>query len=137
MPQATLAISLGFIGKPPVKDMEAQPYAAKITKVSRRYPDLITDEGPHIANVHRSFIVYSSDVGGKHRKHNLYVVAPDGETTIRLTQGDWKESYAFWTGEGKFIYFNSDRGGATNIYRMLMDGYAWHLRESGVRRYAL
>ncbi len=67
-------------------------------------------------------IVYSSDIGGKHGKHNLYVLAPDGETTIRLTQGDWIDRYAYWSPDGKFIYFNSDRGGATNIYRMLMDG---------------
>ena len=68
-------------------------------------------------------IVYSSDIGGKPGKHNLYVLAPEGETTIRLTQGDWKDSYAFWSRDGKFIYFNSDRAGATNIYRMLIDGF--------------
>jgi len=67
-------------------------------------------------------IVYSSDIGGKHGKHNLYVLAPNGETTTRLTDGDWKDSYAFWSPDGKFVYFNSDRAGATNIYRMLMDG---------------
>ncbi len=69
-------------------------------------------------------IVYSSDVGGKHGKHNLYVLAPGGETPARLTVGDWKDSYAYWSPDGKFIYFNSDRAGATNIYRMLMDGVA-------------
>ena len=66
-------------------------------------------------------VVYSSDIGGKHGKHNLYVLAPDGETT-RLTRGDWKDSYAFWSRDGKFIYFNSDRAGATDVYRMPMDG---------------
>ena len=67
-------------------------------------------------------IVYSSDIGGKHGKHNLYVLAPEGETTLRLTEGDWKDWYAFWSRDGKFVYFNSDRAGAGNIYRMLMDG---------------
>ena len=67
-------------------------------------------------------IVYSSDIAGKQGKPNLYVLAPDGETLSRLTQGDWKDSYAFWTPDGKFIYFTSDRGGADNIFRMLMDG---------------
>jgi TolB protein len=67
-------------------------------------------------------IVYSSDIGGKHGKLNLYVLAPGGETIARLTNGDWKDSYAFWSRDGKFIYFNSDRAGATDIYRMLMDG---------------
>ena len=55
-------------------------------------------------------------------KVNLYILGPDGETTARLTEGDWKDSYAYWTADGKFIYFNSDRAGATNIYRMLMNG---------------
>ena len=67
-------------------------------------------------------IVYSSDIAGKPGKHNLYVLAPNGETTTRLTRGDWKDSYAFWSRDGKFIYFNSDRAGTTNIFRMLMDG---------------
>lgn len=49
-------------------------------------------------------------------------VAQNGETTIRLTEGGWKDSYAFWSRGGEFIYFNSDRAGASNIYRMLMDG---------------
>ncbi len=45
-------------------------------------------------------IVYSSDIGGQHGKHNLYVLAPDGGTTTRLTDGDWKDSYAFWSRDG-------------------------------------
>ncbi|MCH9695268.1 MAG: DPP IV N-terminal domain-containing protein [Gammaproteobacteria bacterium] len=66
-------------------------------------------------------IVYSSDAGGEHGKHNLYVLDTGDKASIRLTNGDWKDSYAFWSQDGKFIYFNSDRAGATNIYRMLMD----------------
>ena len=67
-------------------------------------------------------IVYSTDMGGKPGKLNLYVLDSEGETRIRLTHGDWKDSYAFWSRDGKFIYFNSDRAGTTNIFRMLMDG---------------
>ena len=40
-----------------------------------------------------------------------------------MTNGDWKDGYAFWTRDGAFIYFNSDRSGASNIYRLLMDGF--------------
>ena len=67
-------------------------------------------------------IVYSSDINGNPSKHNLYVLAPTGETTSRLTEGDWVDRYAFWTRDWKYIYFNSDRTGASNVYRILMNG---------------
>lgn len=69
-------------------------------------------------------VVFSSDVGNKPEKHNLYVLGPKGDVVSRLTSGDWKDSYAFWTRDGKYIYFNSERGGTTNIYRIPMDGIA-------------
>ena len=68
-------------------------------------------------------IVFSSDVGENSGNHNLYVLAPDGETTTQLTQGSWTDQYAFWSYDGKFVYFNSDRAGVMNVYRVLMDEF--------------
>jgi Tol biopolymer transport system component len=68
-------------------------------------------------------IVYSNDKGENPGNHNLYVLAPDGETSTQLTQGSWTDQYAFWSHDGKFVYFNSNRAGVMNIYRVLMDGF--------------
>jgi len=50
------------------------------------------------------------------------VKAINDEHSLKLTDGDWKDSYAYWTRDGQYIYFNSDRSGTTQVYRLLMDG---------------
>ena len=70
-----------------------------------------------------SHIVLSSDFEQKPEKHNLYVRTPDGSLKS-LTKGDWKDSYAYWTVDGKFIYFNSDRSGINDVYRIPMNGFS-------------
>jgi Tol biopolymer transport system component len=37
-------------------------------------------------------IDYSFDIDGRHGKHNLYVLAPDGETTARPSNRDIHEA---------------------------------------------
>ncbi len=66
-------------------------------------------------------IVMSSDFEENPEQHNLYVRAPDGSLTA-LTDGDWVDRYAYWTADGRYIYFNSDRGAVTNVYRIPMEG---------------
>ena len=36
---------------------------------------------------------------------------------------EWRlDGYAYWTRDGKFVYFNSDRSGISKVYRIAMDG---------------
>ncbi|MEE8294693.1 MAG: hypothetical protein V3R64_03190 [Sphingomonadales bacterium] len=53
---------------------------------------------------------------------NLYVMAPDGKILARLTRGKWNDGYGYWMRDGSYIYFNSDRFGNGDIFRMPMNG---------------
>ncbi|MBT8096226.1 MAG: PD40 domain-containing protein [Woeseia sp.] len=66
-------------------------------------------------------IVFSWDGEEAPEKHNLYIRAPDGSYAA-LTDGDTKDWYAYWTRDGQYIYFNSDRAGPGNIFRIPMQG---------------
>ena len=61
----------------------------------------------------------SSDFEEQPEKHNLSVRAADGALTA-LTDSDGQDRYAYWTADGEYIYFNSDRGGVANVYRIPM-----------------
>jgi Tol biopolymer transport system component len=67
-------------------------------------------------------LVFSSDFEGQPEEHSLYVRHPDGSTS-RLTGAEgWKDSYSYWTRDGRYIYFNSTRGGNADVYRIAMNG---------------
>ena len=66
-------------------------------------------------------LVFSSDFEANPEQHNLYIRHPSGGVA-KLTEGNWKDSYAYWARDGSYIYFNSDREGYTDVYRIAMDG---------------
>jgi len=69
-------------------------------------------------------LVFSSDADALPEEHGLYLRQPDGSIT-QLTGGEgWKDSYAYWTRDGRYIYFNSTRGDNADIYRIPMNGDA-------------
>ncbi len=68
-------------------------------------------------------LVLSSDFEEQPSQTNLYVMNSDG-TLTQLTDGDWKDRYAYWTRDGSYIYFNSSRSGNEEIYRIEMEGSA-------------
>ena len=66
-------------------------------------------------------VVFSYNKEDKPGINHLYIMETDG-TLKQLTGGNWKDSYAQWMQDGSYIYFNSDRSGVSDIYRMKMDG---------------
>ena len=66
-------------------------------------------------------IVFSYNKDNQPGVNYLFIREADGSLK-QLTGGHWQDSYAQWTGDGRYIYFNSNRSGVTNIYRLKMNG---------------
>ncbi len=66
-----------------------------------------------------SKIVYTSDEDGD---HDIYIMDPDGENRIKLTQNLDSDQGAVWSPDGNKIAFKSDRDGDFEIYVMNYDG---------------
>jgi Tol biopolymer transport system component len=67
------------------------------------------------------WLVYT---GGRNKEFDIYRIASDGSgTEIRLTDTPGLDDGPEYSPDGKYIYFNSIRGGATmQIWRMTADG---------------
>jgi TolB protein len=67
-----------------------------------------------------NWIAYSatSDEG----KNDIFVAASDGSKARRLTRTPGYNAYPSWSGDGAFVYFNDERGGKRNVYRLAFDG---------------
>jgi Tol biopolymer transport system component len=63
-------------------------------------------------------IVYWSNTNGQ---RDLFTVAADGGARVALTDDAALDWCPVWSGDGRFVYFASDRGGATNIWRIPVD----------------
>ena len=63
-------------------------------------------------------VVLSKDGGGS----QLYLMNADGSNLRRLAVSDAIDTEPFFSPDGQFIYFTSDRGGSPQIYRMPAGG---------------
>src|SRR5260221_8427014 len=67
-----------------------------------------------------SRMVYSSYLGGQW--HNLWLMPAKGGDAFPLSYGDWDETNARWSPDGKAIAFISNRNGSTTIEWKRLDG---------------
>jgi len=58
--------------------------------------------------------------GGRIRQ--IYLINADGSNVRRITQSATIDTEPFFSPDGQFIYFTSDRGGSPQIYRMPAEG---------------
>jgi TolB protein len=66
------------------------------------------------------FLVYT---GGRNDKYDIYKIPSDGGATeTRLTDAPGLNDGPEYTPDGKYIYFNSTRGGTMQLWRMKPDG---------------
>lgn len=67
-----------------------------------------------------NWIVYSSNEGvdqGGEKNFDIWIMSKDGTNRVQLTTNGSDDRYPTWSHTGDFIYFNSNRGGAWNIWR--------------------
>ena len=57
-----------------------------------------------------------------HRTLNIFAISPDGGAETALTTGTGVSDDPDFSADGKWIYFNSDRAGGMQIWRMRSDG---------------
>jgi len=67
-------------------------------------------------------LVFSSTRGNADGETDLYIATTDGSIVRRLTSAPGRDTYADWSADGRYIYFNSTRSGTMQIWRMKPDG---------------
>ncbi len=73
-------------------------------------------------------ILFDGNAGfeGMARTWHLYVMSAAGGTPVQLTSGNHTNGVAEWSGDGKFIYFYSNRSGSHQIWAMPAAGGPAH-----------
>ena len=49
-------------------------------------------------------------------RRDLWLASPEGELLRRLTQDRWVDTDPWWTADGRYLFFASDRSGIPNVY---------------------
>ncbi|NOT60598.1 MAG: protein kinase, partial [Acidobacteria bacterium] len=52
---------------------------------------------------------------------NLWTIPASGGAPVRVTNGTAQDWNPCWSADGKYLYFTSDRGGSTNLWRVALD----------------
>jgi dipeptidyl aminopeptidase/acylaminoacyl peptidase len=68
------------------------------------------------------FTVSSLDLEANKRRPDLWVVGTDGAGLRPLLRSDDSESNGTWSPDGRTIYFLSNRGGSSQVWKMSVDG---------------
>jgi len=68
------------------------------------------------------FTVSSLDLEANKRRSDLWVVGTDGAGLRPLLRSDDSESNGTWSPDGRTIYFLSNRGGSSQVWKMSVDG---------------
>lgn len=63
-------------------------------------------------------IAYAADDGANAGKLDLYLANPDGGNIRRVTRLAGYVAYPAWSRDGERLYFNHERGGKRNVFRL-------------------
>ncbi len=69
-----------------------------------------------------AFTVSVTDLAANGRRSDIYVASVDGSFVRRMTSDAASDTQPRWTGDGKWIYFLSSRGGSPQVWRLGIDG---------------
>jgi serine/threonine-protein kinase len=77
-------------------------------------------------NGHR-IAYFSQSLGGSWQYWGIWTVDPEGGDPVPVSDGtslDWNPA---WAGDGRHLYFSSDRGGSMNLWRVAVDERTGHV----------
>jgi TolB protein len=64
------------------------------------------------------YIVFASGSGNDSGKLDLYITDRERTVTVRLTRAPGYNAYPAWSSDGGSLYFNSERVGKRDVYRL-------------------
>ena len=67
------------------------------------------------------YVAFASDAGNAAGKADIHVAGNDGAIVARITAEPGYNSYPSWSKSGGELYFNSERNGVRNVFRVLLD----------------
>ncbi len=88
-------------------------------------PKLVTEQGPsylHGWSPDGEELAFCGKRGGG--EYNIYTIAADGSEETARTAGPWLDDGPEYSPCGKYIWFNSNRSGLMQLWRMCRDGSA-------------
>jgi serine/threonine protein kinase/Tol biopolymer transport system component/Tfp pilus assembly protein PilF len=70
---------------------------------------------------HQKRIAYWSRPDRYGQRDHIWTIAANGGNPVAVTDGSFTELNPVWSPDGKYLYFSSNRGGSTNIWRVAID----------------
>jgi dipeptidyl aminopeptidase/acylaminoacyl peptidase len=113
---ACLASSMASAALPATND--THPFGVRdLVAFDRLSEPRVSPDGRQIV-----FTVSSLDLAANKRRTDLWVVGTDGAGLRPLLRSDDSESNGTWSPDGRTIYFLSNRGGSSQVWKMSVDG---------------
>ena len=70
---------------------------------------------------HQKRIAYWSRPDRYGQREHIWTIPANGGQAVAVTDGSFTDLNPVWSPEGKYLYFSSNRGGSTNIWRVAID----------------
>jgi len=68
------------------------------------------------------WIAYVSNSGGASGQNDIFAARSDGSAPRRLTHEPGQKAYPSWSPDSRYLYFNDQRDGKVNVFRLALDG---------------
>ncbi len=118
-----LAIATEMLIDPRLGLTESQLWTVDIASGERRRLPVLPGSYQPAVSPHGTRIAYFATSPGGGQK-SIFTIGTDAEgagSATRVTDGESLAWSPFWSGDGRFLYFGSSRGGTMNLWRVGID----------------